>query len=374
MSVLFLYLRAFSSTGGIEKFNRSFLKALHELSVDGIIDADAISAYDNTTDEMYFPQLRFYGFGGGVARLFFVVTALFKSRAYKTIVLGHVNLAIVGNMLKWINPSVRMILIVHGIEVWMEHSGAKKKLLEQVDVILSVSNFTKEKIVEHNPTVSKKKIKIFPNTIDPYFELPTSFEKPTYLLERYKLAPDTPILMTLTRLAFSEKYKGYDRIIESMSDLLQDNSSLQYLLCGKADRNEKARVEGLIEGTNTSRAIKLLGFIKDNELNDHYLLADIFVMQSKKEGFGIVFIEALACGRKVIAGSKDGSVEALLNGELGTLIDPDNRSELIYTIDKVLHNEEHNPMHVQAEVTKVFGFHQFKNRLRSILSNQTSDK
>jgi phosphatidyl-myo-inositol dimannoside synthase len=366
MKVLFLYLKAFSFTGGIEKFNRGFLKALHELSVDGLIDADAISAYDIHTDEKYFPQLRFKGYQGGRERLLFVVIAFFKSFKYQTVILGHINLAVLGYWIKRINPSVRLVVIAHGIEVWKMHKGLKLKVLEVADSILAVSKFTKEKIIGYNPTIASDKIKIFPNTIDPYFIIPTSFEKPDYLLKRYNLDRNTPVLLTVSRLAFSEKYKGYDKVIESMPALLKNHKNLQYLLCGKADQSEKIRIEWLIVGAQATSSVKLLGFIKDSELIDHYLLADVFVMQSKKEGFGIVFIEALACGRKVIAGSKDGSVDALLNGQLGRLIDPDD-DQLISAIEMALNDQNCNSLELQQKVVESFGFHRYKDRLTNYL-------
>lgn len=365
MKVLFLYLKAFSFTGGIEKFNRSLLKALHELSVDGYMDADAISAYDPVPDEKYFPQLRFTGHGGG--RPLFVLNALYQALKYDTVILGHVNLAIVGYLIKLIKPSVRLIVIAHGIEVWYTLTGTKKRLLENADIILAVSNFTKGKILEFNPTVKESRIRIFPNTIDPYFKLPSTFNKPSYLMERYGLIKNQQVLLTITRLAYSEKYKGYDDVIASIPRIKKEVPGLTYLIGGKADPGEHERVKKLIEQTGVCETVRLLGFIDDTELIDHYLLADVFVLQSRKEGFGIVFIEALACGRKVIAGSKDGSVEALMQGELGTLIDPDDQQELIQSIVNLLRTDRHSPSLLQRKVSEAFGFHRYKDRLRGYL-------
>ena len=58
-------------------------------------------------------------------------------------------------------------------------------------------------------------------------------------------------------------------------------------------------------------------------------LADVFVMPSTGEGFGIVFLEAMACGCPVVAGNRDGSVDALAHGELGRLVDPHSSEELL---------------------------------------------
>lgn len=366
MSVLFLYLKAFSFTGGIEKFNRSFLKALHELSVDGLMNADAVSPYDSVTDEKYFPRLRFKGYNGN--RLFFTLRTFFAIWKYDIVILGHINLAIIGYLIKRIKPSVKLVVVAHGIEVWKTHKGHKLKVLQQADTILSVSNYTKDRILAHNPSVMADKIRIFPNTVDPYFKRPVVFDKPQYLMDRYQLDRETKVLLTVTRLSSSEKYKGYDNIIEVMDELVDSDKNIKYLICGKADEDERKRVQSLIAQRREKNAVQLLGFVPDAELIDHYLLADIFVMQSKKEGFGIVFIEALVCGRKVIAGSKDGSAEALLQGELGKLIDPDSKEEVKTAIEEYLRTSpQGSPGLLQQKVVDAFGFHRYKERMQEYL-------
>lgn len=367
MKVLFLYLKAFSFTGGIEKFNRSFLKALHELSVDGVIDADAASSYDPVTDEKYFPRNRFSGYGG--RRKQFVFSSVVKCFKYDMVVIGHINLAVIACIMKKLKPSLKIMVVTHGIEVWKTHGGYKKQLLELADTILSVSQFTKEKILEFNPSIDASKVKVFPNTIDPYFKAPTVFGKPDYLLKRYNLNSDTQILITVTRLSFSEKYKGYDNTIAMMKEIAAANSNVRYLICGKADQAENNRIASLIKNNDVSDKIILTGFVKDEELIDHYLLGDVFVMPSKKEGFGIVFIEALTCGLKVIAGNKDGSVDALMNGELGMLIDPDNKEELVAAINQSFTGKDHDPVAMQQKVYKAFGFERYKERLKNYLTN-----
>ncbi|MBS1627439.1 MAG: glycosyltransferase family 4 protein [Bacteroidetes bacterium] len=364
-SILFLYLTGFSFTGGIEKFNRSFLKALHELSVDDFIDGDAYSSYDHHSDEKYFPRLRFKGFYGN--RGFFVAYAMIKALRYNTVIIGHINLSLIGYIIKKIKPSIRVILITHGIEVWREHSGSKKKLIQMADTIVSVSNFTKQQLLRYNEGLEEQKIKIFPNTIDPYFKLPTLFAKPNYLLNRYNISSNKKILLTVTRMAYSEKYKGYDDVIEALSLLKNKRNDFIYLICGKAENQEQERIEAIINQHEMWDYVKLIGYVNDEELNDHYLLSDVFIMPSKKEGFGIVFIEALACGRPVIAGNKDGSIDALQNGKFGTLVDPDNINELKQAIDNSLSLQNINSSTLQQEVLMVFDFKQYKTRLKKLL-------
>mgnify|MGYP000843984523 FL=1 len=365
-STLFLYLKSFSFTGGIEKFNRCFLKALNEIAVEQQVDVKAISSHDTITNEQYFPASKLKAFGGN--RIVFTIYSIWQGLFAKTIILGHINLALLGIIIKTICPKVNLILIVHGIDVWQHQQGLKLKVLEKADTILSVSSFTKNTILKNHPHIAEQKIKLFPNTIDPFFSLPTQFIKPTYLQERYGLTSATKLILTVTRLANTEQYKGYDHVIAVLPQLSKKiESPIQYMVGGKAQAEELKRIQQTIQQHQVNDQVQLIGFIKDEELTDHYLLADVFVLPSKKEGFGIVFIEAMACGLPVIAGNKDGSVDALMNGELGTLIDPDNEFELLNAIIASLNNETHNPLALQQKVVANFGFHQYKQRLKTYL-------
>jgi glycosyltransferase involved in cell wall biosynthesis len=366
LKVLFAYLSAFSTVGGIQKFNRSFLKALHELSIDGCIDAEAISSHDTKTNEKYFSSYRFKGYGGN--RVLFFIIVICKAIRYNTIVIGHINLALIACIIKRIFPQKKIILIVHGIDVWHELKGFQKEIVTTADIILAVSDFTKQKLLMHNPKIQAEKIKIFRNTIDPWFSLPQQFNKPEYLLQRYQLNQQHKVMLTVTRLADSEKYKGYDILIEMMAVLSKQNKNMIYLIGGKADEIEKERVQQLIKKYKVEDNVRLLGYIEDNELNDHYLLSDVFVMPSRKEGFGIVFIEAMACGRNVIAGNVDGSAEALLNGELGVLVNPDNTAEIKVAIETSIATTKFNAVKLQKKVVEAFGFKIYKENLKNILT------
>src|SRR5205814_269912 len=99
---------------------------------------------------------------------------------------------------------------------------------------------------------------------------------------------------------------------------------------------DRERIEALIRELNLEENVTLAGRVADNELPGFYQLCDVFAMPSKGEGFGIVFLEAMACGKPVIAGNKDGSVDAVLNGRLGVLVDPDNVVQIAEALIAIL--------------------------------------
>ena len=93
--------------------------------------------------------------------------------------------------------------------------------------------------------------------------------------------------------------------------------------------------------------VTLAGFVPDAELPDYYSLCSAFAMPSKREGFGIVYLEAMACGKPAIAGDRDGARDALLDGEIGVLVDPDDVEAFAAAVVEVLSGEPSQPGHLR---------------------------
>jgi len=325
--VVLFSLQTFSTTGGIQKMTRTLAHSLYNLAIGNNWDFSLWSVYDSKKDLMpqYLPAENFVGFN--LNRVSFIFKTIFQSQKPDVVILSHINLALVGLLLKVINPKCKVWLITHGIEVWRPLSGVKTRLLKHCDKVICVSNFTRQQMITRHQTDPNKCI-VLNNAVDPFMKLPETFTKPPHLLKRYKIAEGTPVLFTLTRLASTEQYKGHDQVIKVIGRLKQKYPDIKYILSGKYDHNEEIRIKKLISDHKVEEQVILTGFIDENELSDHFLLADMFVLPSKKEGFGIVFIEALACGLPVICGNVDGSVDAICNGELGKAINPDDLAEL----------------------------------------------
>lgn len=194
-----------------------------------------------------------------------------------------------------------------------------------------------------------------------------------HLYERHNINASDFVLFSLTRLSTYEKYKGYDNIIEIIPYLLNHIPNLVYFLAGKSDEAERLRIEALIEKTGVKNNVKLLGYINEVEVTAHYQLADIFILPSKKEGFGIVFIEAMVCGLPVIAGNKDGSVDALLNGQVGKLVNPDDKNEIIEAVielyKKNAADRDSVRLELQHKIVNQFGFDNYCQKLKQQLEN-----
>lgn len=365
--VLFLNLSSFRFTGGIEMFNRCFLKAMLELEQQGLQECMAISAYDFASADEYFPNSKYRGFKGNRVR--FLLHTLLAGKSFDIIVLGHINLAPVGLLLKKLYPGKQLLLITHGIEVWRPLAGAKRTLLKRCDRILAVSRYTRDQLVSEHK-VDPSRVSIFPNTVNPYFPLPSILGKDYQRREALGIPSDSPVLLTVSRLAITEKNKGYDLVMRSLVELKKDFPNIRYVLAGKYDALEKQRIDSLITELQLEEHVILTGFVPDEELVSYYLSADVFVMPSQKEGFGIVFLEAMLCGLLVIAGNRDGSVDPLRDGELGLLVDPTSVASIGEGIAQMLQSlpsrRNEDAVEIQQKVIAYFGFEQYKKRLRAV--------
>jgi glycosyltransferase involved in cell wall biosynthesis len=103
-----------------------------------------------------------------------------------------------------------------------------------------------------------------------------------------------------------------------------------YIIVGDGD--DRSRLESLARECGVVDQVCFAGRVAPEQLPDYYRLADVLVMPSTGEGFGIVFLEAMASGVRVIGGNQDGSVDPLADGQLGRAIDPNNAQELISAI------------------------------------------
>lgn len=360
--ILFLTLYTFSLTGGIEKVCRSLAKALTDIG----LPFQLLSMHDRKVDldHRYLESNQYEAFNG--RKLYFAFNTILKGIASKTVILSHVNLLIFARIIKTLTPSKRVILYAHGIEIWGQLPSWKKKFLQEKVEIWAVSEFTAAKIAAIHQ-IDQAKITTLNNCLDPYFNIPKDFERLKTLLTRYRLQADQPVLFTLTRLSAQEAYKGYDQVLSAMPTLLQKFPTLHYLLAGKADVEEYSRVKSLIQQLGLNDHVTLCGFIRDEELSDHLKLASIFVMPSTQEGFGIVFIEAAACGTKIIGGNIDGSVDALLNGSLGTLVKPQDIIEISLAIEQNL-STGFSPLAIQELCLTHFAYPSYLSKVSSLLS------
>ncbi|MGI9090518.1 MAG: glycosyltransferase family 4 protein, partial [Gemmatimonadaceae bacterium] len=233
---------------------------------------------------------------------------------------------------------VPLTLVVHGVEAWQptRHRIANQ-LVRRIDSFVAVSEFTKRRLMQWTGLRDEQGF-VVPNCVD-VSQFGVGAKRPD-LLRRYGLEGKT-VILTLGRLAGAERYKGFDEVIQVLPELAREIPSICYVIAG--DGPDRARLEAKAAKLGVGERVVFTGYIDEREKADHYRLADAFVMPERGEGFGIVYLEALACGIPVIASMADASREAVRDGLLGQVVDPDCPEAIKNAILRALCGGRHAP-------------------------------
>jgi len=366
MNVLALLTDAYGGRGGIAKFNRDLCCALSADPLGAEVTAlPRVAPVEPVTDV---PDRVYYCPEGAGLKLKYVWSVaratLNVSRAtynmqratFNAIICGHINLLPVAVLASWLQGAP-LLLILHGIDAWDPHpSVLVRKLLPQVDSFVSVSQCTKDRFLKWAP-LRPEQGHVIPDCID--LDAYSPGPKRDELLDRYDLH-DRTILLTLGRLSSDEQYKGHDEILEVLPDLADEIPDVSYLVCGDGD--DRPRLERKAERLGVADRTVFAGYVPEGEKEDHYRLADAFVMPGRGEGFGIVYLEAMACGVPVVASSADASREAVRDGQLGEVVDPNDLEDIRRGIRKAL-----NPDQSVPQGMKYFSFDRFKERWHDLI-------
>lgn len=249
------------------------------------------------------------------------------------IISTHVNFGPAARLAKKLF-GVPYSLVAHGIDVNQGLPGRTLIAIREADRVIAVSRWTRDRVLDLGG-IDPTDLAILPNTIDE--SRFTVGQKSRTLIERFGIRQDEKILLTVARLDHRERYKGYDRIIEALPEIQRKCGPVRFIIVGAGQ--DRTRVAALAISHGLESSVSFAGFVAPEELADHYRLADAFAMPSTGEGFGIVFLEALACGTPVVAGNRDGSADALDDGRLGVLIDPTSVAAIAGGITSLLCHE-----------------------------------
>jgi phosphatidylinositol alpha-1,6-mannosyltransferase len=225
---------------------------------------------------------------------------------------------------------LRTVIYVHGEEIstrsnYDVRGQRRRRALNAADGVVAVSQFTRDLLVD-TFDVAPDKIELISNGVDRKRFAPRP--RPEVLAERYGVK-GRPVLLTVSRLYAR---KGIDRVIESLPVVLRHVPDLLYLIVGGG--SYRAELEGLVAQAGLGASVAFAGAVPDYEIPLHYNLGDVFIMANREmpdgetEGFGLVFLEANACGVPVIAGKAGGSVDAVTDRVNGLVVDGNNAAEI----------------------------------------------
>jgi len=350
------------SSGGIQTYCRHLFGALEA----GFKDNSFIAVTLNDAPSAGFKKwanIKIF-FCGQVSlrlarRVFFVFKVLVSVFVYrpKFLICCHVHIAPLALLINRL-LGTRYMVVTYGSDVWDLKNGMRFQALRRSAIIVSLSNYTKARMVDNG--ICQGKIMVLQPAVDTSIFRPLPPNKE--LLQRLNLEGKR-VLLIVSRMDSRERLKGHDILLKAMQGLGDD-----FVLVIFGNGDDVSRLRHMAIEFGVADRVRFHESVSIMDTLDFYNLCDVFVMPSLQEGFGIVFLEALACGKPVIAGSRDASKEALLDGRLGFLVNPEDPGEIIQAIQLActVKEERTSPEYLRKEVEANFGVNVFNKELKDL--------
>ena len=302
------------SQGGIQRMGQNVCAVLQELADDLGETCELLSLNDpKGLHQLEVAGRSFVVRGFAKNKISFVWALLTKCFKTRILYLGHPNFAPLGLLCRFLNPSVRYVVSAYGLEVWHPLSALGRLGLQHANAVTSISDFTARKLIEVQG-VDPAKIEVIPCVINAeLLHANGNGAQP----DSQRLSQK--ILLAVARLDTRERNKGLDEVILALPHLATTFPEVVFVIAGDGD--DRSRLEELARKHGSSDRVVFKGGVSDKELVELYKSCDVFLMPSSQEGFGIVFLEAMAFKKPVIGGNHGGTPEVILDNETGFLVE-----------------------------------------------------
>ena len=265
------------------------------------------------------------------------------------------------------------LFYAHGLDIllpqkFMRKKTLLKKIIANAQAIIANSYFTKDELI---------KLGAKPEQVTVIYPCPsltaeqTSEWKIQEILQDYELK-NKKILLTVGRLV---ERKGHDMVIKALPKIIKKVPDVTYLIIGEGPR--KKNLEELVNQGNLRDYVRFLGPLPQNDLAAFYQLSDVFIMPARQlvngdvEGFGIVYLEANLFGKPVIGGRSGGVPEAIIDGQTGLLVNPNDIDKIAEKTIKLLTNSayaERLGIQGMERVSEEFNWQSQTEKIKEILS------
>ncbi|MBH8555372.1 glycosyltransferase [Nostocaceae cyanobacterium CENA357] len=365
---VFVFLEIFTHEGGIQSYVKDIFRSYLGLNTGSQADVFLLRDTFKCSNPFESDNLKFHYFQNQspqIGRMKMGVTLL-KYLLHKRpqhVFCGHINLAVlIQNLCQPLG--IPYTVLTYGKEVWEPLKNQERRALASAAGIWTISRYSRDRACATNG-LDPNKIKMLPCTIDGEQFTPGS--KQSELVEKYGLTGNK-VLMTVARLWSGDIYKGVDVTIRAIPQIAQIFPEVKYLVIGRGD--DQPRLAQLAKDLGVSDRVVFAGFVPTEALIAHYRLADAYIMPSQ-EGFGIVYLEAMACGLPVLSGDDDGSADPLQDGKLGWRVPHRNPEAVAAACIEILKGDDQrcDGQWLREQAIALFGKDAFQKRLQELLSS-----
>ncbi|MFI5098295.1 MAG: glycosyltransferase family 4 protein [Candidatus Acidiferrales bacterium] len=322
--------------GGIQRAGRHMASVLSEFAASRQMEYRMLSLNDTQElHRLHVGEREFVFTGAARGRVRFAATALRATRRHPKLVLAaHVNLAPIVSAMQLARPRMKSIVCTHGIEVWEPLPSLRRRALRHASLVLAPSHTTADYVVTLQG-VARERVRVLPWGLDPEFESKIAGEPAATLPPEF---PSGRVVLTVGRWLATERYKGMDTLMTALPRLLLLWPELQLVFIGAGD--DRPWLEGIARDSGVRRHVHFLTDLTYGELSACYDACEIFALPSRGEGFGFVYLEAMARGKPVIGGAHGGAPEVIQDGVTGYVVQHGDPVQLATSIDALLSNPE----------------------------------
>lgn len=327
-----------SGVGGIERFSRHAASVMADFARERGLGCEILSLNDAKGGHRECVGKCTFRFSGFARSKIAIALALLK-HSYRAdfVCIGHANFAPLALPLKMMRPGLPLWIPVYGIEVWARRGLAIRRGLQKATVVTAISEHTRAQLARQD--LDPRTVEILTPVLEPGFL--DYVREPVAHAGADGLRPAIPpgrAVLTVSRLSAHDQAKGIDMVIGAMPSLLKAVPDAYYVVVGEG--RDTQRLRKLARDRGVESHVIFAGKRSERELQLYYQACDVFVMPSQKEGFGIVFLEAMAAGKPVIGGSGGGTRQVIQDGIHGFLIDQGDDSGLVSRLITLLSDEQ----------------------------------
>lgn len=257
--------------------------------------------------------------------------------------------------------NVPAIVHAHGIEVWERLPFYRRYALARATIITASSQYTGRKL-EEVQKLDKSHVRVLYPALDPGFT------------PARKVGVRDKAILVVSRLGKGDQNKGVELAIRAFASAVSSQPDWKLNIVGDGD--DRARYSKLIGDLDLSGSVTLHGSVTDKELSDFYRTNAVFCLPSTKEGFGIVYLEAMARGMAILALKSTAVPEVVHHGRTGLLSAPDNVGELAGNMTKLMESRDtrENFGLNGLEAVGAFTLDPFCDRVRAIVGSVLGDE
>lgn len=342
LTELFLPTKGGTAVWAAEVYKRLGGKEIHIVTADVPGAAEVDAAHPNTIHRLNLkriPWLRPESLAM-YARFFFKSLALALTHRFDAI---HAFRALPEGLVAWAVARLTfrpVVIYAHGEELTTWGRGGKFKAmrfaLRHADRVVANSEHTRDTLLEMGIDPARITV-IYPGVDVSVFRpgLDT-----TGLRESLGIRPDEKLVFSVGRLS---RRKGFDQMIRAVAHLHAEGIPLRYVIAGIGE--DADYLDGLIAEHNAQGIVYRIGAVSEADLPRWMNACDVFAMPNRdingdNEGFGMVFIEAAACGKPSLAGEAGGTGSAVLHERTGIRVDGAEAAEVAQGLRQLLTHPE----------------------------------